>query len=77
MIWDKYGYLTRVPGLATQARRLPYPIHSLDRVQQAVQTRVDVQVCLLRDILHMCYGDWGRGQWPAYYRKKINYYTNR
>ena len=54
MIWDKYGYLTRVPpGPATEARRLPYPSHPLDRVPQAAQTRVDVQVCLLR-FYHFC-----------------------
>ena len=57
MIWDKYGYLTRVPGPATEARRLPYPSHPLDRVPQAVtvpvETRVDVQVCLLR-FYHFC-----------------------
>ena len=48
MIWDKYGYLTGVPGPATEAFRLPYPSHPLDRVPQAVQTRVEVQVYLLR-----------------------------
>jgi hypothetical protein len=43
MIWDKYGYLTRVPGPAMQARRLPYQIilsHSLDRANSREQARV-------------------------------------
>ena len=35
-IWDKYGYLTGVPGPAMKARRLPYPSHPLDRVPVSI-----------------------------------------
>ena len=48
-----YGYLTQVPGPATEARRLPYPSHPLDQVPQALQARVEVQVCFLR-LYHFC-----------------------
>ena len=65
MIWDKYGYLTRVPG----RRRRPAANHI--RFIRLTGCSNPSKPSKSASYGISCTCDCGRGPWPAYYRKEI------